>query len=306
MAQTFDPAHVMLSDTIGKEIADAGFTQAFLNQLVQTSLVMRLGTPVEMNGNIVKTSSGTGELSHAYFVGEGEKIGTAGFEMKDFIIESRKVAVILPVTNEFLQYTWARYFEEVIPAIIDKFNKMIDGGAFLGLHGNPFGANILASATTAGNVITGGITGENLVDLEMKPDSDATHFVGNRAVNKEILGLQNSLGNAYLFDRGTRTLDGIPYEELKIVKGETYPAGTLFAGDFSQLRYGVPNGTQLRLLISDQATLSKIQNAGPDAGDVHLYEQDMKAIRAVFEIGVAIPNPAAFAVVQGEEETPGV
>src|SRR5699024_8274571 len=92
---------------------------------------------------------------------------------------------------------------------------------------------------------------------------------------------------------------GLPYHELKLANGETYPEGTLITGDFQNgLKYGVPNGTQLRIKIADQATLSKVQNTDPDTGDVHLFEQDMQACRFVFEIAVAIPNNEAFAVLQ--------
>ena len=301
MAQTFDPAHVMLSDTIGKEIADEGFTQAFLERFVQTSLLMKLGSPVNMASRMIRTSAGLGELSNAYFVGEGEKIGTAGFEATDYVLEARKIAVILPVTEEFLQYTWAQYFEEVVPAIVDKFNKMIDGAAFLGLHGNPFGANVLASATTAGNVITGPLDRAKLIELEAVTETDPTAIVGHRSINTTVRGIYDATTNQYIYDKGTNSIDGIAYHELKIAKGETYPAGTLFAGDFNGLKYGVPNGTQLRLKVADQATLSKVQNTAPDTGDVNLFEQDMQALRAVFEIAVAIPVNEAFAVVQSGE-----
>ena len=72
----------------------------------------------------------------------------------------------------------------------------------------------------------------------------------------------------------------------------------MLTGNFNGLVYGIPNGTTLRLKIADQATLSKVQNSGTDTGDVHLFEQDMQALRAIFEIAVAIPNNEAFAAIQ--------
>ena len=98
-------------------------------------------------------------------------------------------------------------------------------------------------------------------------------------------------------------LDGIPYAELKLGKDDSgdrieYPKGTLITGNFDDLIYGIPRGTNLRLKVSGDATLSTVQNAGPDSGDVHLFEQDMQALRAVFEIAVAVPNNDNFAVLQ--------
>lgn len=309
MAQTFNPDHVMLSDTIGKEIADAGFTEEFLKQMVATSALVRLGKREEMNAKMVRKSLGLGELSDAYFVGEGEKIGTAGFNGKDYVLEAKKLAVILPVTEEFLEYTWANYFNEVVPAIVDKFNKKLDGAVFLGLHGNPFGVNVLDSAATAGNVIKGDITTDNVYDLEELPQYDTNAFVGHKTVARGLRGLADGVSQTAVYDKGASTLDDIPYVNLELgmkadgTTPEAYPAGTLIAGDFNGLRYGVPQGTQLRLKIADQATLSKVQNAGPDTGDVHLFEQDMQALRAVFEIAVAIPVDEAFAVIEPDVVT---
>lgn len=297
MVQTFNPDTVMLSQSAGQEIKDAGFTQEFLRTLVAQSKTLQLGSAVPMDARMKRVSS-AGELTDAYFVGEGEKIGTAKVGLQDYVLEARKIAVILPVTEEFLNYTWANYFSEVLPAVVDKFNKKIDGAVFLGLHNNPFGANVVASATTAGNVVEGDIDLANLIALEAATDAEPTALVGNRSLNVALRGINDGQGN-YAYDRGSATIDGLPYHELKLANGETYPAGTLIAGDFANgLKYGVPNGTQLRIKIADQATLSKVQNTDPDTGDVHLFEQDMQAARFVFEIAVAIPNNEAFAVLE--------
>lgn len=297
MVQTFNPDTVMLSQSGGQEIRNAGFTAEFLQNLVAQSKTLQLGSPVQMESRMKRVQS-AGELTDAYFVGEGEKIGTAKVGLNDYILEARKIAVILPVTEEFLSYTWAQYFREVLPAVVDKFNKKIDGAVFLGLHNNPFGANVLASATASGNVIEGDLNFDNLLDLEATTDAEPTAIVGHRSVKVALRGIADVHGN-YAYDRNANTIDGIPFHELKLVEGQTYPAGTVLAGDFRNgLKYGVPNGTDLRIKIADQATLSKVQNTDPDTGDVHLFEQDMQAARFVFEIAVAIPNPDAFAAIE--------
>ena len=183
----------------------------------------------------------------------------------------------------------------------EKFNKKIDGAVFLGLHGNPFGGNVVASAEEAENVVEGPLDFDNLITLEATTDTEPTALVGNRSLNVALRGISDEHGN-YAYDRATSTIDGLPYHELKLANGETYPEGTLITGDFTNgLKYGVPNGTQLRIKIADQATLSKVQNTDPDTGDVHLFEQDMQACRFVFEIAVAIPNNESFAVLQPAE-----
>lgn len=316
MAQVFNPEKVMLRDSLGTDIINAGFTQAFLQSLASTSKVIQLGQRVDMgNQKITRVSNGAGELSDAYFVQEGQKIGVANIKGSDYTLESHKIGVILPVTEEFLTYTWSQYFSEVLPLITDKFNKMIDGAAFLGLHGNVFGSNVLSAATTAGNVVTGNITATNIIDLEAMTATQPNAFVGNRVLERDLLRLNavptgTGLVETVAYNRpatptGVGLLDGLPYTHLQLVNTETYPEGTLITGNFNSLKYGIPNTAQLKLYISKEGTLSKVQNTNPDTGDVNLFEQDMQALRATFEIAVAVPNGSDFAVItKGEDEDP--
>lgn len=305
MAQKFNPDTVLLSDTLGKEITSEHITDLFTDSLVKTSKVVQLGQKLEMDGRMVRKGAEIGQLTDAYFVGEGQKIGTAKVKTNSYVLEARKIAVILPVTEEVLNYTWTDYFNTIKDKIVDLFNKKIDGAAFLGLHGNPFGANVLASAKKAGNVVSGDITLENIYDVEDKSDKDPNAFVGHRTINRTLRSIRDNVnGGQHIFEKpanpnATGELDGLPYAQLQLQDGQTYPAGTLITGNFNGLVYGIPNGTNLRLKIADQATLSKVQNDGTlDSGDVHLFEQDMQALRAIFEIAVAIPNDEAFAAIQ--------
>lgn len=305
MAQKFNPDTVLLSETLGKEITSEYITDLFTDALVQTSKVIQLGQKVEMEGKMVRKGVELGQLTDAYFVGEGQKIGTAKVQTKSYVLEARKLAVILPVTEEVLNYTWTDYFESIKDKIVDLFNKKIDGAAFLGLYDNPFGANVLASAKAASNVVSGDITLDNIYAVEDTPEKEPNAFVGHRTINRTLRSIRDDVnGGQHVFTKpanpnATGELDGLPYAQLQLQDGQTYPAGTLLTGNFNGLVYGIPNGTNLRLKIADQATLSKVQNNGTvDSGDVHLFEQDMQALRAIFEIAVAIPNNEAFAAIQ--------
>ena len=305
MAQKFNPDTVLLSESLGKEITSEYITDLFTDSLVQTSKVIQLGQKVEMDGKMVRKGAEIGQLTDAYFVGEGQKIGTAKVQAKSYVLEARKLAVILPVTEEVLNYTWTDYFDSIKDNIVDLFNKKIDGAAFLGLYGNPFGANVLNSAKAASNVVSGDITLDNIYAVEDTPDKEPNAFVGHRTINRTLRSIRDDVnGGQHIFEKpanpnATGELDGLPYAQLQLQDGQTYPAGTLITGNFNGLVYGIPNGTNLRLKIADQATLSKVQNDGTlDSGDVHLFEQDMQALRAIFEIAVAIPNDEAFAAIQ--------
>lgn len=306
-AQTFNPANVLLSETLGKEITSEQITDSFTDELIKTSKLIQLGQKVEMDGKMVRKGAELGELTDAYFVGEGQKIGTAKVQAKSYVLEARKIAVILPVTEEVLNYTWTDYFESIKDKIVDLFNKKIDGAAFLGLHENPFGNNVLAAAKAASNVVSGDISLENIYAVEDTPEKEPNAFVGHRTINRTLRGIRDDVnGGQHVFTKpanpnATGELDGLPYAQLQLQSGQTYPAGTLLTGNFNGLVYGIPNGTNLRLKIADQATLSKVQNTGSATGDVHLFEQDMQALRAIFEIAVAIPNNEAFAAIEPAE-----
>ena len=304
MAQTFNPANVLLSETLGKEITSEQITNLFTDELIKTSKLIQLGQKVEMDGKMVRKGVELGELTDAYFVGEGQKIGTAKVKANSYVLEARKIAVILPVTEEVLNYTWTDYFESIKDKIVDLFNKKIDGAAFLGLYSNPFGNNVLAAAKAASNVVSGDISLDNIYAVEDTPEKEPNAFVGHRTINRTLRGIRDEVnGGQHVFTKpanpnATGELDGLPYAQLQLQSGQTYPAGTLLTGNFNGLVYGIPNGTNLRLKIADQATLSKVQNSGTTTGDVHLFEQDMQALRAIFEIAVAIPNNEAFAAIQ--------
>lgn len=302
--QTFNPDTVLLSESLGKEITSEYITDLFTDALVQSSKVIQLGQKVEMEGKMVRKGVELGELTDAYFVGEGQKIGTAKVKANSYVLEARKIAVILPVTEEVLNYTWTDYFETIKDKIVDLFNKKIDGAAFLGLHENPFGNNVLAAAKAASNVVKGDISLDNIYAVEDASEKEPNAFVGHRTINRTLRGIRDEVnGGQHVFTKpanpnATGELDGLPYAQLQLQSGQTYPAGTLLTGNFNGLVYGIPNGTNLRLKIADQATLSKVQNTGTTPGDVHLFEQDMQALRAIFEIAVAIPNNEAFAAIE--------
>lgn len=319
MPQKFNPDKVMLADSLGREVSNQGFTNEFISQLASTSQVMQLGQRVDMgNQHIKEVSDGVGELSDAYFVDEGQKIGVANLKGNEYELRAKKIGVILPVTEEFLEYTWTDYFRQVVPLIVDKFNKKIDGAAFFGGEdtpfGNPFGTSVYEEAVAAGNVVQGDINAESIIDLEAVTERQPNAFVGHRVLTRDLRRLNGAIApqagqvetvpfSAPVSPTAAGTLDGLPYHQLQLVNGAEYPKGVLLTGNFDSLKYGVPQGTSLRLKVADEATLSGVQNAGPDSGDVNLFEQDMQALRAIFEIAVAVPKSSDFAVLQPEQDT---
>lgn len=306
MTQVFNPDKVMLMDSLGKDVKITNFTNLFAEGLKKQSLVTQLGERIEMGDQYIKDVHGNiGELSDAYIVGEAEKIGTAKLNGVTYTLRTQKVATILPVSNEFLTYTWTQYFNHVLPSVVDKFSKIIDSGTFLGNYrgtknANPFGGNVIAKATEAGNALTAPLTVDTIFDLEALVEGTPNAFFGKVNGDRPLRGLVDTVANERIYDRTAKTLDGINYYDLAIPTGDEYPDNALIVADTTGIKYGLPQGTGLRIKIADQATLSTVQNTNPDTGDVHMFEQDMQAARFIFEIAIAIPEGNKFAVLTPE------
>src|SRR5699024_7541365 len=99
-----------------------------------------------------------------------------------------------------------------------------------------------------------------------------------------------------LYDRMSNTIDGIQAVDLK---SSSMEKGTLYAGDFDKLFFGVPYPMTYEL--STQATLSTIKNE--DGTDVNLYEQELIALRVTMDVATLIADDNAFAKLSQTAET---
>lgn len=104
--QTFDPDNVLLS-----EKTDGTFTPEMTNvvmkDIAQNSLVMQLGTYVEMNGKQEKKFSFQTDGLSAYWVDEGQKIQTSKPGFAEATMRAKKLGVIVLASREYLTYTWS-------------------------------------------------------------------------------------------------------------------------------------------------------------------------------------------------------
>src|SRR5699024_2761139 len=106
--------------------------------------------------------------------------------------------------------------------------------------------------------------------------------------NKTALrSLRDENNNSY-YDRATNTIDGIQAVDLKSTEFEK---GTLYAGDFDKLFYGIPYNLSYK--ISEDGQLSTITNA--DGSPVNLFEQELIALRVTMDVATLIAKDDAFA-----------
>ncbi|MCI8940299.1 MAG: phage major capsid protein [Dorea sp.] len=288
-AQTWNPDNVTVFEHKDGTIPEK-YTKLILKEIMKNSKVMQLAKYEEMDSKEKKFeyfAKGPG----AYWVGEGEKIKTSKAQWLQVKMVAKKLGVIIPCSREFLHYKMSDFFEVMKPKIAEAFYKKFDKAAILNVE-NPFLHAVDKSVTEAGNVINGALNYDNILGLEdllTDEDYDVNAFIStkkNRSTLRNAHKIENGVIVESLYDRSANTLDGNPVVDLKDMD-----KGTLYAGDFDYMYYGIPYGMNYK--ISEEAQLSTLTNE--DGTPVNLYEQELVALRVTMDVGFMIVKDGAFA-----------
>ena len=296
--QTFNPDNVMMHEHKEGELLNE-FNQPILLDVLQNSKIMQLGQFQDMNGKSEKEFTYWADKPGAYWVGEGRKIQTTKPSLISAKMRSHKLGVIVVASREFLNYTYSQFFEAMKPQIAEQFYKKFDEAGLLNVD-NPFAQSVEQSVATAGNVVDGPITLENVLDLEdklLEHDVEANAFVSKIQNRTALRGVRDENTNESYYDRSSNTLDGLPVVDLK---SDEIKKGDLYAGDFNKMFYGIPYNMSYK--ISEDGQLSTVQNE--DGSPVNLYEQELIALRVTMDVAFHIADDNAFAkLTEGAAET---
>lgn len=293
-AQKFTPDNVMMREKPDGTIPTK-YQKLILKDVMGTSKIMQLAKYEEMTDK-EKTFEYFAEGPGAYWVGEGQKIKTTKPKWLQVKMVAKKLAVILPVTREYLTYDMATFFTEMQPKIAEAMQIKFDEAGILNVD-NPFPQSLDKSAIDANNVVEGDLSYDNLIDLEDKlndNDFDVQGFISkrqNRSSLREANKIENTVITERLYDRNANTIDGLPVADLK---SKNMEKGTIYAGDFDFLRYGIPYGITYK--ISEDAQLSTLTNE--DGTPVNLFEQEMMALRVSMDVGFMVIKDEAFAKIK--------
>ncbi|MCI2862393.1 phage major capsid protein [Staphylococcus hominis] len=296
--QTFNPDNVMMHEHKEGELLNE-FNQPILLDVLQNSKIMQLGQFQDMNGKSEKEFTYWADKPGAYWVGEGRKIQTTKPSLISAKMRSHKLGVIVVASREFLNYTYSQFFEAMKPQIAEQFYKKFDEAGLLNVD-NPFAQSVEQSVATAGNVVDGPITLENVLDLEdklLEHDVEANAFVSKIQNRTALRGVRDENTNESYYDRSSNTLDGLPVVDLK---SDEIKKGDLYAGDFNKMFYGIPYNMSYK--ISEDGQLSTVQNE--DGSPVNLFEQELIALRVTMDVAFHIADDNAFAkLTEGAAET---
>lgn len=298
-AQTFNPDNVTMYEHKDGMIPKK-YNELILKEVMDGSKVMKLAKYEEMDSK-EKEFEYFAKGPGAYWVGEGEKIQTDKPQWMKAKMVAKKLAVIVPCSREYLHYKMSDFFEKMKPKIAEAFYQKFDNAVLLN-QDNPFPQSLDESAIDAGNVVSGGLTYDNILSLEdalSDKDYDVNAFLStkkNRSTLRNVHKIENGVVIESLYDRKGDTIDGYPVVNLKALE-----KGNLYAGDFDYMYYGIPFGMSYK--ISEEAQLSTLTNE--DGTPVNLYEQELVALRVTMDVAFMIVKDEAFAKLEKDESKLG-
>ena len=215
-------------------------------------------------------------------------------------LDAAELAVIVPIPEAVLADAEFDIFGEVTPRVMEAIGQKVDSAVIFGV-GRPrvWQNDIITLARQAGNNVSPGskpdyydlLLGEGGVISKVEEDGYmATGALASMGMRAKLRGIKATDGTPIFKSdmQGTTNyaLDGAP---MYFPQNGAYDnsIAQLIVGDFKQAVYAIRQDITVKLLdqgvIQDLATKEIIYN---------LAQQDMVALRVVFRMGWALPNPA--------------
>lgn len=209
-----------------------------------------------------------------------------------------ELAVIVPVPEAVVSDADFDILGEIVPRVNEAIGMKVDEAVLFGTDRPPeWGSDIVTLARQAGNNVAGPVsfaslmgTGGLLARVE-EAGYTVNGIVAAMGARAALRGLTNTDGTPLFITnmQGATpyALDGAPMYFPDNGSFDTSVA-QMIAGNFQQLVYAIRQDVSVKMLtegvIQDPADRSIVYN---------LAQQDMVALRVVFRMGWALPNPAS-------------
>lgn len=257
----------------------------------QASAAMQLATQISLPGNGVSVPLITGD-PQADFVDEGEEKPVSKPNLDSRHLKGHTVAVIVPFSNQ-LKRDGERLYSAIVDRLPGALAQRFDGAVF---GSNPYSEITGLSGAEATSIGTDTFAGLVEADASLADEGYTVsgwalapqarrHLLSATDANDRPLFLNSAAEGA------VPMLLGAPTYTSKAVYAaagtDPVTAAQLgYAGDWSQAFYGVVEGVTIS--ISDQASLTV------DGQQINLWQRNMFAVRAEFEVGFAVGDLKAF------------
>lgn len=240
-------------------------------------------------------------LPMAYWVnGDNGFKQTSEQAWDNVFLTAEELAVIVPVPEAVIDDASFDIMGEIQPRVVEAIGQRVDSAIIFGVN-RPAGwpADIITRARQAGNNVAPGsgtdyynlIMGENgLISKVEEAGNMVTGAVSAMGMRAKLRGIRTDSGQPiFKSDMQGSTqyaLDGAPMYFPQNGSFDTSVA-QLVVGDWSQAVYAIRQDITVKIL--DQGV---IQNPADGKIVYNLAQQDMVAMRVVFRMGWALPNPA--------------
>ena len=215
-------------------------------------------------------------------------------------IEAAELAVIVPIPEAVLDDAEFDIFGEITPRVNEAIGQRVDSAIIFGVNRPRNWQNdIITLARQAGNNVAVGsspdyynlLLGEGGVISKVEEDGYmATGALAAMTMRAKLRGIRSTDGSLiFKSDMQGSTnyaLDGAP---MYFPQNGAYDStiAQLIVGDFKQAVYSIRQDVTVKIL--DQGV---IQDPVTKEIEYNLAQQDMVALRIVFRMGWALPNPA--------------
>ena len=215
-------------------------------------------------------------------------------------INAGELAVIVPISDAVLSDAEFDIFGEITPRVMESIGQKVDAAIIFGDNRlAEWDLDLISRARQAGNNVapTAGkdyydlILGENGVFAKVENDGyGVSGALAPMNFKANLRGLRDTTGQpifkSNMQEVARYSLDGAPITFPE--NGAFFPnIAQLIVGDFSQAVYSIRQDITVKIL--DQGVIQD-----PDTKEIiyNLAQQDMTALRIVFRMGWALPNPA--------------
>ncbi len=240
-------------------------------------------------------------LPMAYWVN-----GDTGFKQtsqqawENVYLTAAELAVIVPIPEAVVADASFDILGEIQPRIVEAIGQRVDSAIIFGINKpDEWGLDIVSRARQAGNNVPIG-SNPNYYDLLLGDGGVISKIEEDGYMSTGVIA---SMGMRAKL-RGIKTTDGLPIFKNDMQGATQYAldgapmyfpenggfdtaAAQLIAGDFKQAVYAIRQDITVKIL--DQGV---IQDPTTKAIVYNLAQQDMIALRVVFRMGWALPNPA--------------
>ena len=238
-------------------------------------------------------------LPMAYWVnGDTGMKQTSEQAWDNVFLTAAELAVIVPIPEAVLDDAEFDIMGEVTPRVVEAIGKRVDEAIIFDKNRPAeWGAGIITRARQAGNNVANGtdlyaklLAEGGVFDKVEEYGYAVSGVVASMGMRAKLRGLRDDNGqpiyNTNMQGSTNYALDGAPMFYPKNGSFDKTMA-QLIAGDFSQAVFAIRQDITVKIL--DQGVIQD-----PSNGNIvyNLAQQDMIALRVVFRMGWALPNPA--------------